>query len=201
MRTPVSCSLNSIRSDSPWAFNSAISPRKASATFAFFAISAACTSSAAIFLIGNSIDPKSVQGRLGHEVSSMTMDVYAHTIGGNDREAADLMGRLLMTGGEGAGDAQGEEGAAGEPDGTPAAPAVAGAEPVRLTVVGPDPDSRPCPGARLVEREVVRDGRTVWVEEWRVTVSSVGELLELQRGLGVPVLLEGGRLTVMAKSA
>lgn len=94
MRTPVSCSLNSIRSDSPWAFNSAISPRKASATFAFFAISAACTSSAAIFLIGNGIDPKSVQGRLGHEVSSMTMDVYAHTIGGNDREAADLMGRL-----------------------------------------------------------------------------------------------------------
>lgn len=155
----------------------------------------------ATFLIGNGIDPKSVQGRLGHEVSSMTMDVYAHTIGGNDREAADLMGRLLMTGGEGAGDAQGEADAAGEPEGTPAAPAAAGAEPVRLTVVGPDPDSRPCPGARLVERGVVRDGRTVWVEEWRVTVSSVGELLELQRGLGVPVLLEGGRLTVMAKSA
>lgn len=74
-------------------------------------------------------------------------------------------------------------------------------EPVRLTVVGPDPDSRPCPGARLVEREVVRDGRTVWVEEWRVTVSSVGELLELQSGLGAPVLLEGGRLTVMAEGA
>lgn len=29
----------------------------------------------ATFLIGNGIDPKSVQGRLGHEVSSMTMDV------------------------------------------------------------------------------------------------------------------------------
>ena len=160
-------------------------------------------------------DPKSVQGRLGHEVSSMTMDVYAHTIGGNDREAADLMGRLLMTGGEGAGDAPGEAGDAGEPEGAPAAP-VAGAEPVRLTVVGPDPDSRPCPGARLVEREVdsrpcpgarlverevVRDGRTVWVEEWRVTVSSVSELLELQSGLGAPVLLEGGRLTVMAEGA
>lgn len=71
----------------------------------------------------------------------------------------------------------------------------------RLTVVGPDPDSRPCPGARLVEREVVRDGRTVWVEEWRVTVSSVGELLELQSGLGAPVLLEGVRLTVMAEGA
>lgn len=32
----------------------------------------------ATFLIGNGIDPKSVQGRLGHEVSSMTMDVCAH---------------------------------------------------------------------------------------------------------------------------
>ena len=84
---------------------------------------------------------------------------------------------------------------------SPAAPAAVGAEPVRPTVVGPDPDSRPCPGARLVEREVVRDGRTVWVEEWRVTVSSVGELLELQSGLGAPVLLEGGRLTVMAEGA
>lgn len=51
------------------------------------------------------------------------------------------------------------------------------------------------------EREAVRDGRTVWVEEWRVTVSSVDEPLELQRGLGVPVLLEGGHLTMMAKSA
>ncbi|HIY79714.1 MAG TPA: tyrosine-type recombinase/integrase [Candidatus Olsenella excrementavium] len=28
----------------------------------------------ATFLIGSGIDPKSVQGRLGHEVSSMTMD-------------------------------------------------------------------------------------------------------------------------------
>ena len=33
------------------------------------------------------------------------------------------MGRLLMTGGEGAGDAPGEAGGAGEPDGAPAAPA------------------------------------------------------------------------------
>lgn len=45
----------------------------------------------ATFLIGNGIDPKSVQGRLGHEVSSMTMGVYAHMMGGNDREAADLL--------------------------------------------------------------------------------------------------------------
>lgn len=45
----------------------------------------------ATFLIGNGIDPKSVQGRLGHEVSSMTMDVYARMMGGNGREAADLL--------------------------------------------------------------------------------------------------------------
>lgn len=67
--------------------------------------------------------------------------------------------------------------------------------------IGSNPDSRPSPGARLVEREVIRDGLAVWVEEWRITVSSVGELLELQSGLGVPVLLEGGRLTVMAEGA
>lgn len=54
-------------------------------------------------------------------------------------------------------------------------------------------------GARLVQREVVRDGRTVWVEGRRVTVSSAGDSLELQRDLGVPVLLEGDRLTVMAE--
>lgn len=67
--------------------------------------------------------------------------------------------------------------------------------------IGSNPDSRPSSGARLVEREVIRDGLAVWVEEWRITVSSVGELLELQSGLGVPVLLEGGRLTVMAEGA
>lgn len=32
-----------------------------------------------------------MQGRLDHEVSSMTMDVYARMMGGNDREAADLL--------------------------------------------------------------------------------------------------------------
>lgn len=45
----------------------------------------------ATFLIDNDIDPKSVQGRLGHEAPSMTTDVYAHMMGGNDREAADLL--------------------------------------------------------------------------------------------------------------
>lgn len=59
-------------------------------------------------------------------------------------------------------------------------------QPVRLTVVGPDPDARPCPGDKLAEREVVRNGRTAWVKEWRVTVSSVADLLEIQRGMGAP---------------
>lgn len=154
----------------------------------------------ATFLIGNGIDSKSVQGRLGHEVSSMTMDVFAHMMGGNGREAADLVGRLLRTGG-GRQEAPGEEARANQAAGERAAAAVAPVEPVRLTVVGPDPDLCPCPGAKLVEREVVRDGRAAWVEEWRVTVSSAADLLEIQRGAGAPITIDGSRITVMAKSA
>ena len=154
----------------------------------------------ATFLIGNGIDPKSVQGRLGHEVSSMTMDVYAHMMGGNDREAADLMGRLLRTGGGGQ-EAPGEEARANQAAGERAAAAVAPAEPVRLAVVGPNPDLCPCPGAKLVEREVVRDGPAAWVEEWRITVSSAADLLEIQRGAGAPIVIDGSRITVMAREA
>ena len=72
-------------------------------------------------------------------------------------------------------------------------------EPVRPTVVSLDPDVSPCPGAKLIEREVVRDSRTAWIEEWRVTVFSVTELLEIQRGVGAPVVIDGGRLTAMAR--
>lgn len=154
----------------------------------------------ATFLIGNGIDPKSVQERLGHEVSSMTMDVYAHMMGGNDHEAADLMGRLLRTGGGGQ-ETPGEEARANQAAGERAAAAVAPTEPVRLTVVGPDPDARSCPGTKLVEREVVRDGRVTWVEEWLITVSSAAELLEIQRGVGAPIAIDGDKLTAMAKSA
>lgn len=144
----------------------------------------------ATFLIGNGIDPRSAQGRLGHEVSSMTMDVYAHMMGGNDREAADLMGRLLRTGGGGQ-EAPGKEARANQ----------AAGEPVRLTVVGPNPDLCPCPGAKLVEREVVRDGRAAWVEEWRITASSAADLLEIQRGADAPITIDGSRITVMARKA
>jgi len=70
---------------------------------------------------------------------------------------------------------------------------------VRPTVVSLDPDVSPCPGAKLIEREVVRDSRAAWVEEWRVTVFSVAELLEIQRGVGAPVVIDGGRLTAMAR--
>ena len=70
---------------------------------------------------------------------------------------------------------------------------------MRPTVVSLDPDVSPCPGAKLIEREVVRDSRTAWIEEWRVTVFSVTELLEIQRGVGAPVVIDGGRLTAMAR--
>ena len=78
---------------------------------------------------------------------------------------------------------------------------LAAAEPVRPTAVGSDPDVRPCPGAKLVEREVVRDGRATWIEEWRITVSTVADLLEIQRGAGAPITIDGSRITVMAREA
>lgn len=73
---------------------------------------------------------------------------------------------------------------------------------MRPTAVGPDPDVRPYPGAKLVEREVVRDGRATWIEEWRITVSTVADLLEIQRGAGgAPITIDGSRITVMAREA
>lgn len=155
----------------------------------------------ATFLIGNGIDPKSVQGRLGHEVSSMTMDVYAHTVGQNDREAAELMGRLLQTGGAAEAPGDGTQAAKGQDGPDAGAPREEAPAPTRFTVVGPNPDKAPCPGAKLVEREVMRYGRPAWVEEWRITVSSVAELLETQRGAGTPLVIDGSRLTVMAMEA
>ncbi|MGI6756285.1 MAG: hypothetical protein ACOX4F_09795 [Atopobiaceae bacterium] len=41
--------------------------------------------------------------------------------------------------------------------------------------------------------------RATWVEKWRVTISSVAELLEIQRGAGAPIAIDGSRLTVMAR--
>ena len=48
----------------------------------------------ATLLLGNGVDVKTVQHRLGHASSSLTLDQYAHAIPANDRTAADLMGAI-----------------------------------------------------------------------------------------------------------
>ena len=48
----------------------------------------------ATLLLGNGVDVKTVQHRLGHASSSLTLDQYAHAIPANDRAAADLMGAI-----------------------------------------------------------------------------------------------------------
>ena len=51
----------------------------------------------ATLLVANGVDVKTVQGRLGHSDSSVTMDIYTHTVKENDREAADVIGRILTS--------------------------------------------------------------------------------------------------------
>ena len=48
----------------------------------------------ATLLLGNGVDVKTVQTRLGHADASMTLNQYAHAIPANDRAAADLMGAI-----------------------------------------------------------------------------------------------------------
>lgn len=48
-------------------------------------------------LLGNGVDIKTVQHRLGHAKASLTLDMYAHAIPANDREAAAIMGGLTGT--------------------------------------------------------------------------------------------------------
>lgn len=48
----------------------------------------------ATLLLGNGIDVKTVQHRLGHASSALTLDQYAHAIPANDKAAADLMGAI-----------------------------------------------------------------------------------------------------------
>ena len=48
----------------------------------------------ATLLLGNGVDVKTVQHRLGHASSSLTLDQYAHAIPANDRAAADLLGAI-----------------------------------------------------------------------------------------------------------
>jgi integrase len=53
-------------------------------------------------LLGANVDPRTVAGRLGHADPSITMRVYAGFLQERDREAAQIMGRLLSgpSGGE-----------------------------------------------------------------------------------------------------
>jgi integrase len=49
----------------------------------------------ATLLIGSGTDIKTVQTRLGHSSASLTMDIYAHAIEQNDRDAAETIGDFL----------------------------------------------------------------------------------------------------------
>lgn len=51
-------------------------------------------------LLAHGVDVKTVQERLGHANSAITLDWYAHALPENDRKAADLMGDLLSEGGK-----------------------------------------------------------------------------------------------------
>jgi len=46
-------------------------------------------------LIGNNVDIKTVQGRLGHTEASTTLDIYASIIPANDEKAATIVGAIL----------------------------------------------------------------------------------------------------------
>ena len=48
----------------------------------------------ASLLLGNGVDVKTVQKRLGHARASITLDTYAHAIPENDKKAAELVGDL-----------------------------------------------------------------------------------------------------------
>ncbi len=49
----------------------------------------------ATLLIGSGTDLKTVQNRLGHSSAQLTMNIYAHALEQNDRDAADAIGSLL----------------------------------------------------------------------------------------------------------
>lgn len=46
-------------------------------------------------LLARGVDVKTVQARLGHSAASLTLDLYAHAMPENDREAADLIGEVF----------------------------------------------------------------------------------------------------------
>lgn len=46
-------------------------------------------------LLGNGVDVKTVQTRLGHASPNITISIYAHAISENDRKAGDLIADLF----------------------------------------------------------------------------------------------------------
>lgn len=46
-------------------------------------------------LLSSGVDVRTVDGRLGHKNPNVTLSVYAHFLPEADREAADLLGRIL----------------------------------------------------------------------------------------------------------
>jgi integrase len=51
--------------------------------------------SAATRMLAGGVSVKTDAGRLGHANASMTLNVYSHFLQASDREAADLLGRVL----------------------------------------------------------------------------------------------------------
>ena len=51
----------------------------------------------ATLLLGNGVDVKTVQTRLGHSDASVTLNTYSHALPENDKKAANLVGDLLAT--------------------------------------------------------------------------------------------------------
>ena len=49
----------------------------------------------ATLLIAKGVDIKTVQGRLGHESASTTLDMYAHILPSKDSEAAAVIEELM----------------------------------------------------------------------------------------------------------
>ena len=46
-------------------------------------------------LLAGGVDARTVAGRLGHRNAATTLNVYAHFLAEADRDAADMLGRLL----------------------------------------------------------------------------------------------------------
>jgi hypothetical protein len=50
-------------------------------------------------MLGAGVDPRTAAGRLGHD-ASVLLRIYGHMIPARDREAAEILGRLMSGGGD-----------------------------------------------------------------------------------------------------